>query len=171
MTADTVSGAGDVSAQPPAAPEAPELTFAFEIRVRVGQPLDIGDVTHGRRRIVEILGGTFQGPGIRGRVPPGGADWQIVQPAGFSELDTRYLLETDSGHVVYVRNAGIRHASPDVMRELNAGRPVDPSLVYFRTVPRFETSAPELQWLVRSVFIGVGERRPDAVVIRFWRVE
>ena len=48
---------------------------------------------------------------------------------------------------------------------------VDPSLVYFRTVPKFETSAPELQWLTRNVFIGTGERYPNEVVIRFWRVE
>jgi hypothetical protein len=43
--------------------------------------------------------------------------------------------------------------------------------VYFRTVPRFETAAPELQWLVRSVLVGTGERYPSDVVNRFWRVE
>jgi hypothetical protein len=166
-------GVGFAAAQPPAdsTPDAPTLTFAFEARVQVGQPLDVGDVTHGRRRIVEILGGTFEGPDIKGRVLPGGADWQMVQADGFSELDTRYALETDDGAVIYVQNAGVRHAPPDVMRQLNAGQAVDPSLVYFRTIPKFETSAPELQWLVRSVFIGVGERYPEDVVIRFWRVE
>lgn len=149
----------------------PDLTFAFEVRAQVGEPLEVGEVTHGRRRIIEILGGTFEGPEISGRVLPGGADWQIVQPDGFSELDTRYALETDDGEVVYVQNAGIRHAPPEVMQRLNAGEAVEPELVYFRTIPRFETSAPELQWLVRSVFIGIGERYPEDVVIRFWRVE
>jgi hypothetical protein len=43
--------------------------------------------------------------------------------------------------------------------------------VYFRTVPVFETSAPELQWLTRSIFIGTGERYPSEVVIRVWKVE
>jgi hypothetical protein len=43
--------------------------------------------------------------------------------------------------------------------------------VYFRTVPTFETAAPNLQWLTRSVFIGTGERYPTDVVIRFWRVD
>lgn len=151
-------------------PAAPQLAFAFEARVQVGQPLEVGDVLHGRRRIIEILGGTFEGPDIKGRVLPGGADWQIVQDDGFSELDTRYALETDDGAIVYVQNAGLRHASQEVMAELNAGRPVDPDLVYFRTIAKFETSAPELQWLVRSVIIGVGERYPEDVVIRFFRV-
>jgi hypothetical protein len=57
------------------------------------------------------------------------------------------------------------------MKKLLAGETVDPSLVYFRTVPTFETSAPELQWLTRAIFVGVGERYPTEVVIRFYRVE
>jgi hypothetical protein len=43
--------------------------------------------------------------------------------------------------------------------------------VYFKTVPAFETSAPELQWLTRAVFVGTGERHPSEVVIHVWKVE
>ena len=149
----------------------PGLTFAFEVRATVGAPMEVGDVAHGRRRIVAITGGTFEGPGIKGKVLPGGADWQIIRPDGFSELDTRYTLETDKGQIIYVQNAGMRHAAPDVMKRLLAGEPVDPKLVYFRTVPKFETSSPELQWLTRAIFVGTGERYPNDVRIRFWRVE
>ncbi len=161
------------AAQTPSAPQPqpPTLTFAFEMLAEVAEPVDLGEVTHGRRRIIEIVGGTFEGPEIKGRVVPGGADWQMIQPDGFSELDTRYALETDQGEIIYVQNFGIRHAPPDVMRKLNAGESVDPELVYFRTMPRFETSSPRLQWLARSVFVGTGERYPDGVRIRFWRVE
>ena len=152
-------------------PPRPGLTFAFEIRAQVGTPLEMGQVPQGRRRIIQILGGTFSGPGIRGRILPGGADWQIVRADGFTELDTRYTLETDKGELIYVQNKGVRSAAPDVMKKLLAGETVDPSLVYFRTVPVFETSAPALQPLARSVYIGVGERYPSEVVVRFWRVE
>ena len=148
----------------------PELAFAFEARVQVGPPLQIGQTPRGLRRIVPIAGGTFEGPGFRGAVLPGGADWQVIQADGFSDLDTRYTLETDAGDLVYVQNRGVRHAAPDVMKRLLAGEPVDPAHVYFRTVPTFETAAPHLQWLTRSVFVGVGERQPSEVVIRFWRV-
>jgi hypothetical protein len=157
-------------AQTPA-PQPPRLTFAFEIRAQVGAPLDMGDVPRGRRRIIEILGGTFSGPAMKGRILPGGADWQIVRADGFTELDTRYTLETDQGELIYVQNAGVRHAPPDVMKALLAGETVDPSLVYFRTVPVFETSAPALQELTRAIYIGIGERYPDAVVVRFHKVE
>ena len=164
--------AGTLAAQEAAPrPPAPGLAFAFEARVQVGPPLEVGQTPRGVRRIVPILRGTFEGPGIKGRVLPGGADWQMIGSDGFSELDTRYTLETDTGRIIYVQNAGMRHAPPDVMQRLLRGEPVDPSLVYFRTVPRFETSAPELQWLTRAVFVGTGERYPGDVVIRFWRVE
>ena len=82
---------------------APRLVFAFEVRAEVAAPLEIGRLPRGVRRIIPILGGTFEGPALKGRVLPG-ADWQIIQQDGFSELDTRYALETDSGELISVRN-------------------------------------------------------------------
>jgi len=154
----------------PAVPPAPGLVFAFQARVELGTPIEIGQVPQGRRRIIPIIGGTFDGPGLKGQALNQGADWQIVRADGLAELDTRYLLETDAGQLIYVQNAGTRHAAPDVLAKLAAGEVVDPTLVYFRTVPTFETSAPELQWLTRSIFVGTGERYPTYVIIRFWRV-
>jgi hypothetical protein len=153
-------------------PPAPTLTFAFELRAKVGDPVEVGQTPHGRRRIVPILGGSVRGPMLTATVAPGsGSDWQLIQPDGFSELDTRYTLQTEKGQLVYVQNAGIRHAAPDVMKKLLAGEIVDPKLVYFRTVPKFETSVPELQWLTRSIFVGIGERFPNEVVVRFYRLD
>jgi hypothetical protein len=43
---------------------------------------------------------------------------------------------------------------------------VDPARYYFRTVPRFETSAEAYAFLNRIVTIGVGETRPDGAVHR-----
>lgn len=157
---------------PSAPPPAPALVFAFELRATVADPVVIGQVPHGLRRIVAITGGTVRGPSMNGVVVPNsGADWQMIQPDGFSELDTRYTLKTDKGELVYVQNVGIRHAPPEVMQQLNAGKIVDPKLVYFRTVPKFETTAPDLKWLTRSVFVGVGERSPNEVIVRFYRLD
>ena len=160
-----------ISAQTPAAPIPPRLVLALEARVQLGAPIELGQVPRGRRRIIPIIGGTFEGSGIKGKVLNNGADWQIVRADGFAELDTRYALETDKGQVIYVQNAGMRHAAPEIMKKLLAGEVVDPKLVYFHTVPTFETSAPELQWLTRSIFVGTGERYPTEVIIRFWRLE
>jgi hypothetical protein len=151
-------------------PAPPQLEFAFEVQAEVANPLVVGEVANGTRRIIEILGGTFEGPALKGRLLPGGADWQIIRGDGFTEVDARYTLETDAGELIYVSNIGIRHAPPDVIRRLNAGEAVDQSQIYFRTVPKFETAAPDLQWLTRSIFIATGERYPKGVMIRYWRV-
>ena len=158
-------------AAPPSIPAPPGLVFAFQARVDLGPVMELGQVPRGRRRIIPIVGGTFEGSGLKGRVLNNGADWQIVRADGFAELDTRYALETDKGQVIYVQNAGMRHAASDVLQKLAAGEVVDPSLVYFRTVPTFETSAPDLQWLTRSIFVGTGERYPTYVIVRFWRLQ
>jgi hypothetical protein len=158
--------------QPPApAAQPPKLTLAMTLRVQVGAPMELGDVPRGRRRIIPILGGTFEGPTVRGKVLPGGADWQIVRADGLAELDTRYALQTEQGSLIYIQNAGMRHAPPDVTKKLLAGEAVDPAQVYFKTVPTFETSATELQWLTRAIFVGTGERYPTEVVIRVWKLE
>ena len=143
----------------------------MELRVEVGTPVEVGNVAGGRRRIISILGGTFAGPEVRGAVLSGGADWQIVRGDGFTELDTRYTLRTDRDELIYIRNAGIRHAAPEIMQKLLAGERVDPALVYFRTVPVFETAAPRLQWLTRAIFVGDGERQPNLVIVRVWKIE
>jgi Protein of unknown function (DUF3237) len=151
-------------------PPAPQLEFAFEVRAEVADPTVVGQTPGGLRRIVDITGGTFEGPRLRGKLLPGGADWQLIRADGFTEIDARYTLETDGGDLIYVSNIGIRHAPPEVMRRLNAGEVVDQSEIYFRAVPKFETPAPELEWLTRSIFVATGERYPNGVIIRFWRV-
>jgi len=151
-------------------PQPPKLSLAFEAVIQVADPTVVGALPNGTRRIVDILSGTFEGPGIKGRVVPGGADWQLIRTDGFTDIDARYTLETDDGHLIYVSNIGIRHAPPDVISRLNKGEVVDQSQIYFRAVPTFETAAPELEWLMKSIFICTGERYPNGVVIRFWRV-
>jgi hypothetical protein len=150
--------------------ETPQLEFVMEARVTVGTAMDVGVTPRGERRIIPITGGAFEGPSLRGRVVPGGADWQIIRPDGAAELEARYTLETEAGGLIYVVNRGIRHGPPEVLQALREGVAVDKSRYYFRTVPAFETTVPELGWLMRSIFVGDGERFADSVAIRFWRV-
>jgi len=136
----------------------------------VDAPLDLGTTQNGHRRIVPVLGGRVEGPKLRGRVLPGGADWQILEADGTARLDARYTLETEQGALIYVNNRGIRTGSPEILARLNSGERVDPASYYFRTVASFETSAPGLLWLSRAIFLGMADRFPNQVAIRFWQV-
>jgi hypothetical protein len=148
----------------------PELRFAFEIEVEVAKPLDLGQTQNGHRRVIVIRSGRVAGPRLQGRVLEGGGDWQILRADGTGDLDARYTIQTGDGALIYVVNRGVRHGPADVLARLNQGEPVDPASYYFRSTATFETSAPEHAWLTRAVVVGVGERYPDRVVIRFWEL-
>src|SRR5262245_24864010 len=61
----------------------PSLTRVYRLEATLGEPLDLGDVAQGRRRIVPLTGGTFTGPELNGTLLPGvSADWQIDLPDG-----------------------------------------------------------------------------------------
>ena len=153
---------------------APALEHVADLTVRVAAPLEAGMVqglnSRGRRRIIPIIGGEVQGPGLHGRVMGGGADFQIIVSDTSADLDARYLLELDDGEHVYVHNRALRRGSAEDIARLARGEPVDPAAIYFRSVPRFEVSSPRLQWLTESIFVGAGARYPDRVLISIFRV-
>ena len=88
----------------------PKLAFAFSVRVIVGPIQDLGQTARGHRRIIDILGGTAEGPRFQGEILPGGADWQIVRADGTIEVVARYTIRSASGALVYVQNDGLRVA-------------------------------------------------------------
>lgn len=149
---------------------APELEFAVELKVGIGPVVELGAGAGGARRTVAITGGTFSGPAMSGRVLAGGADWQLVESDGLTLVDARYVIETDDGVRIEVRNRGVRHGAPDLMERISAGQVVAPDEYYFRTTPRFYPPHGKYGWLRRAVFIGSGERYADLVVVRVWRV-
>lgn len=149
---------------------APQLHFFADLCVQVDKPQDVGSTPRGRRRLIPILGGQAVGDGWRARVLAGGADFQLMVDDTLAELDARYCLETDAGELVYVRNRAIRSGPPELMARLLRGEPVDPSQIYFRCSPSFETASPALRWITGRMFVGTGARHPDQVVMRFWQL-
>ena len=146
---------------------APQLStkYVFSLSITVGAPIVAGDLGYGVRRIVPILGGAVRGEKVCGRILPSGADFQVIRPNGFTELEARYGFETDDGAVIYIENIGIRFGPKDLLDRIAGGEVVDPSLIYFRSVPKFETGAAKYRWLMENLFIGVGARHPDRVEI------
>ena len=135
------------------------------LAVDVGDVVSMGPGPLGERRIVGITGGTCDGGRLRGRVLPGGADWQIVRHDGVLDLDARYVLETDQGARIRVVSQGYRHGPPEVLAALARGERVDPAAYFFRTIMRFETGAPDLDWLNRTIAVATAERKARQVLL------
>jgi hypothetical protein len=149
----------------------PSLTLLYRLEAVLGEPLDLGEVSQGRRRIVPLTGGTFVGPELNGKLLPGtSADWQIVLADGTALGDIRYTLQTDGGALLYVQSRGVRHGSREVLERLGRGEDVDASEYTFRTSTQIETASRELAWLNKGVFIGVGGRNAGDVVYETYLV-
>ena len=109
-------------------------------------------------------------PSLPGVIVPGGADWQVLRNDGVSELEELYLLRTDDGVLIQVRNRGLRHGPEAVLQRLFAGEPVDPAEYYFRAVPSFAAPAGAYEWLNRSIFLCSGARQASSIQLWMYRV-
>ncbi len=121
--------------------DGPLLEFVTRIEADIAPAHVIGDVGHGIREVIPIVGGRFEGPLLTGDVLPGGADWCLVRPDGSCEIWARYTLRTDDGVLISVTNPG--EAAPDAAGDFVG-----------RTSPRFEVAEGAYDWLRRATFVG-----------------
>ena len=138
----------------------PKTEFVYEAIVDIAPTLQLGMSPYGDRRMVPITGGTFEGPGLRGRVLPGGADRQLVRRDGSVNLDAIYELQTDDGVVISVRNRVL------------SWQPKDQPSYRFSTID-ITVADGKYGWLNDYVYFGtLNSLRPkrEAVVIRVYKV-
>jgi hypothetical protein len=125
----------------PTAPTPPECTWVYDAVVDIDELQDLGTSALGQRFMIGIAGGTFEGPRLRGRVLPGGADRQRLRPDGVKELDALYEMQTDDGAIITVRNRVL------------IDDPTGPNR-YARSVVQLTAPAGPHEWLNRRVFVG-----------------
>jgi hypothetical protein len=79
-------------------------------------------------------------------------------------------MRTAEGALIRVVSQGYRHGPPEVLAALGRGEPVSAEQYFFRTVMRFETGAPTLEWLNRTIAVASAERRARQVLLESWRL-
>ena len=119
----------------------------MRLRLETSPTEEIGTTPAGTLSIFPIIGGSFEGDRLRGKVL-GGSDWVTQKADGTFELDARVTLETDDGAFIHMTFTGVR----------------DDANHYFRTLPRFETAAAKYVFLNRLLAIGIGEIGPEGPV-------
>ena len=144
----------------------PQLEFALQLKVTLGEAYTCGETQHGQRTIIPITGGTFEGPNIKGTIINGGADYQLNNKAtGRTELEAIYCIKTDDGVNIHVRNRGIINSGKD-----DQGNPT----FYFKAAPQFEAPTDsKYAWLNNAIFVC----QPDfsggfkGIVLNVWKVK
>lgn len=148
----------------------PVLDHVCDLEVQAGEPVVVGSVASGVRRIVPVIGGIVSGPLIEGTIIGHGSDWQTVLADGSADIDARYLLRTNDGADIELTDRGVRTGPPDVLRRLAAGEPVDPSEYRMRTSIRLVSADERYRWVNHTIFIGSGGRLPSGVVVSVFAV-
>ena len=154
----------------------PKLEFAMEVRLQFPRVQTIANSPWGgTRSAVYVESGTFEGPRLRGKAVPGsGGDYAYFRPDDVAVFDARYMLEEEDGTLILLNNRGFLWGrKPDTMEKLcdwafREGEPVQQQDYYLRGNPSFECSVGKHDWLTKHVFVGVGERRADGNVLRYY---
>ncbi|MBR2359573.1 MAG: DUF3237 domain-containing protein [Bacteroidaceae bacterium] len=146
--------------------EAPQLEFVVELKVKCEGAYQVGETPHGNRFIIPIVGGTFEGPQMKGTILPGGADYQLQDNAhGRTELEAIYSIRTDDGVNIHVRNRGLICTGQD-----SEGRPQ----FYFRTAPQFEAPMDsKYAWLNNAIYVcqpSMGGEQ-GFICLKVWKVK
>lgn len=136
--------------------QTPELEHVFDIRAEISQAINGGQNPHGVRITIPITGGEVTGK-VNGKIIPGGADYQLLNPEqGRSELKAIYTIMTNDSVAIHVCNEGVNVFAKDDN--------------YFMTSPKFECDIKSpYNWLNNRIFVcrPVGFEQ-NAIVLRVW---
>ncbi len=140
----------------------PDLEYVCQLLVKCGPAYTVGQTAHGVRTIIPIIGGTFEGPNMKGEVLSGGADYQLVdREKGRNEVEAIYTIKTDDGVYIHIRNCGL------IYMKGNDGA----TGFYFRTAPKFEApSDSKYDWLNNAIFVCVPSMVDGFIALKVWKV-
>lgn len=140
--------------------DGPRMEFVYEETVTLGASLHPGATPFGERNIVPITGGTFTGPRLKGKILPGGWDWQLSTKGCFL-IQANYMIQTDDGVIINVDNRGRVCSKPGAK----------PAPIF--TTPVFEAPLGSYDWLNGGAYVGTIEGTTvlgkPAVHIRFFK--
>jgi hypothetical protein len=142
----------------------PEYIFSYTAQVRL-PPEVIGPTPDGIRANFYVTGGDVDGPKLKGKIVPVGADWLLIRRDGVAILDVRATIETHDGALIYVPYSGVADLGPDGYNNFLSGNL--PQRATIRAVPRFHTSHPSYLWINRLQCLNVGDVDLTTGLVRY----
>ena len=78
----------------------------FTAALTISNIRELGQTQFGRRQLIELGAGTFDGPKLKATLQPGGLDQPVVLANGAIEIEQILTLKTSDGGYVYLRVCG-----------------------------------------------------------------
>lgn len=137
-----------------------EAELVLELTVELGETQEAGQTPNGLLRLIPITGGQFSGLDIKGKILPGGYDWNTVINANVAHVFAKYAIQTDDGVNISIQNEGY----------LNTKK--QDSLIL--TTPKFQVQEGKYDWLNSGVFVGSlqgGSSEKPSVNIKIYKMK
>ena len=143
----------------------------FTYYANLTSSLEVGSGPFGNRLIVEVDGGEFEGPSLKGKIrSAAGADW-LTLTEKFGHLDVRVTFETVDGAFIFVEYTGKLELTESVLSALQGDGTTHSGDQYFFTSPRMQTGHPDYEWVNNIVCLGRGKLQPGRVDYEVFRVD
>jgi len=91
-------------------------TLVFSVSLSVSATHDVGTTQYGKRRQLDVSGGTISGDKLKGTVLAGGLDYELTLSTGSIELEEVLVYKTSDNTNIFVRNCGVAAAGDQVVR-------------------------------------------------------
>lgn len=148
-----------------------EPLFTMRLQVAYDRAQTVGAMPIGVRGIYPVDGGTFEGPRLKGRVLPEGADWVLWRSDGVMVIDVRTALQTDDGALISMQYTGYSYTTtPEAGAAFRRREVVPYDQLYVRTTPRFETADPRYLWLNRVIAVANGARTAEGPIYHVFNI-
>jgi hypothetical protein len=140
-------------------------TLVFNTTLSAGTPINIANTPYGPRRVTPTSGGTLSGGSLSGSVLGNALDFELRLPSGAIEYESRYVLRTTSGSLVYMRNCGVADGS-DVRFVADFEAPGSSSVQWLNTGTYIGTRKLTAQGIQLAVYSVSPVPKPGAPVVR-----
>ncbi|PJI07566.1 MULTISPECIES: DUF3237 domain-containing protein [Clostridium] len=137
-----------------------EAELVMELTVELAETKDVGETCEGYLRLIPIVGGTFSGDKIKGKILPGGYDWNVTTDKGSAHALAKYGIQTDDGVCISIENEGYINLKA--------------SEALIKTTPRFQAPHGKYAWLNSGVFVGSlegGKTEIPSVNIKIYKMK
>jgi hypothetical protein len=91
-------------------------TLAFTVALTVSATHDVGTTQYGKRRQLDVSGGTITGDKLKGSVLTGGLDYELTLSTGAMELEEVLIWKTSDNVSIFVRVCGVAAAGDSAIR-------------------------------------------------------
>lgn len=101
---------------PDGIPSPTKGTLAFSVSLTVSATHNVGNTQYGKRRQLDVSGGTITGDKLQGTVLGGGLDYELTLSNGAMELEEVLVYKTSDNTSIFLRNCGVAAAGDQTVR-------------------------------------------------------